>query len=90
MFDFKVRTNNQAEGYNYALGSKILISKPPNPHTYILDRVLKNELNITSENAIEICILLIFLITFIQKYVRCVYLCQKGRVQKMYTQKNNF
>ena len=34
MFKVKTRTNNLAEGYNYALGSKKIISKHPNPYTH--------------------------------------------------------
>ena len=64
MFDVKVGTKNQAEGYNYAQGSNKLISKHPNPFTH--------ELNITSDNTLvpyefEILKILIFLIKFLQK-----------------------
>ena len=39
-----------AEGYNYALGSKKIISKHPNPYTLI--SVIKDELNIAEDQAL--------------------------------------
>jgi len=50
MFKVKTRTNNLAEGYNYALGSKKIISKHPNPYTLI--SVIKDELNIAEDQAL--------------------------------------
>ena len=52
VFNVKDRTNNLAEGYNFALGSKKIISKHPNPYTLV--SVIKDELNIASDNALTI------------------------------------
>lgn len=41
MFKVKDRTNNKAEGYNYALGSKKVISRHPNPYQGIYE-ILKD------------------------------------------------
>ena len=52
VFNVKDRTNNLAEGYNYALGAKKVISKHPNPYTLV--SVIKDELNIASDDALSI------------------------------------
>ena len=52
VFDVKTRTNNLAEGYNFALGNKKVISKHPNPYTLV--SVIKDELNIASDSALSI------------------------------------
>ena len=72
-FDITVETNNQAEGYNYAVGSNKLNSKHSNSFT---NSSVEYYVQICIDaSEIEILILLIFLITFLQKYVMCVYLC---------------
>ena len=52
VFNVEDRTNNLAEGYNYALGAKKVISKHPNPYTLV--SVIKYELNIASNDALSI------------------------------------
>ena len=52
VYNVKNRTNNLAEGYNFALGSKKVISKHPNPYTLVA--VIKEELSIASDNALTI------------------------------------
>ena len=57
MFDVTIETNNQAEGNNYAVGN-------PSVKYYVRQCIGASE--------IEILILLIFLITFLQQYFMCV------------------